>query len=74
MSDAIETLYHQIKNLSDKIERIPDNEESLENIANSVAMLTDKLHGVGLEIYHLNSTIASLNIAIKDLVEVQMGD
>lgn len=74
MSDAIETLYHQIKNLAEKIESIPDNEEQLENISNSICDLTGKLDGVGIEIYHLNSAVTSLKCAIDKLTETQMDN
>ena len=44
-------------------------EELLENLANAVSGLTDKLDGIGIEIYHLNSSISSLKNSIDRMKE-----
>lgn len=67
--EEIEILCHQIKNLSERIDHIPDNTNDLENLSSSVCDLTEKLHGIGIEIYQLNSTLGSLKCAIERLRE-----
>jgi hypothetical protein len=45
------------------------DEEGLENLANAISLLTDKLDGVGIEIYHLQSSIDSLKNSIDKILE-----
>lgn len=49
--------------------RVMSDEEGLENLANAISLLTDKLDGVGIEIYHLQSSIDSLKNSIDKILE-----
>ncbi len=43
--------------------------ESIETLANEISALTQKLDGIGIEIYHLNSAITSLKCSIDRMKE-----
>lgn len=40
-----------------------------DNLADAISFLTEKLNGIGIEIYHLSSSIESLRNAIVTLKE-----
>ena len=42
-------------------------EDSIDTLASEVSSLTQKLDGIGIEIYHLNGAICSLKSAIERL-------
>ena len=43
-------------------------ENEIESLASTISMLTDKLDGVGIEIYHLSDSISTLASRLEDLL------
>lgn len=49
-------------------------ESEIENLNSSIDTLREQLNGIGIEIYHLNSTLSSLNANVLRLCQAIEGE